>query len=663
MSSDSTSFEVTYTSISSYEDLLAWAVDLFGHQEPDSPEAAPASPDNVPGPEEPKQVPPLSDHVLGPEYPEYLALADDEIIIEDQPYADYASPVALSPVYVTDSDPEEDFKDGPVDYPADGGDDDDDDDSSDDNEVEKEASEEEEEHLALADSVITPVVDLVPSFEETEKFKTDESAATPPPLGARISILPQAPMPFPSKVEVERLLALPIPPSLPRISLSPPFAEEHLARCLAAPALPSSLPIVPYPYSSPNHVHVPPGFRAAIASLFIPPPVDHKEDIPKVELPPHKRLCLTALTSGYEVGESSTADARPTGGHRADYGFIGTLDAETRCQRAKEVGYGIRDVWVDPTEAVEEITSTILKGFNARVIELADVQKEDTQDIYAEIMLLMEQEALVSRESWAQSVGLSSAGQLSVALGQIQALQARDPTHVDDSEAIATNNMPLKRTYVATAWTSAVAWAAIVVAAAPITAADVEKLIEARVSEHLLIKKPFKIALMNFHMKTVTQHVAYAMDWKTLKKTMTVKYCLRELALMCGRMFHEELDEVEKYVGGLPDMIRGNVMPYQPKMMEKAIEFANDQMDQKGHQQQNKRQNTRRAYTAGLGEEREYTGSLPLCTKCNYHHKGPFAPRCNKCKKIGHLARNCRSSGPNGAFQEGLPEVEEWKPW
>ncbi|GJV92015.1 putative reverse transcriptase domain-containing protein [Tanacetum coccineum] len=104
--------------------------------------------------------------------------------------------------------------------------------------------------------------------------------------------------------------------------------------------------------------------------------------------------------------------------------------------------------------------------------------------------------------------------------------------------------------------------------------------------------------------------------------------------------------------------------------MEKAIEFSNDQMDQKvftiterqaeqkrklefnagnnqGHQQQNKRQNTRRAYTVGPGEKRDYTGSLPLCTKCNYHHKGPCAPRCNKCKKIGHLAHDCRSSGPN----------------
>nr|GFD17776.1 reverse transcriptase domain-containing protein [Tanacetum cinerariifolium] len=29
----------------------------------------------------------------------------------------------------------------------------------------------------------------------------------------------------------------------------------------------------------------------------------------------------------------------------------------------------------------------------------------------------------------------------------------------------------------------------------------------------------------------------------------------KELVLLCGRMFSEESDKVEKYVGGLPDMI------------------------------------------------------------------------------------------------------------
>ncbi|GKB10220.1 hypothetical protein Tco_0844143 [Tanacetum coccineum] len=170
------------------------------------------------------------------------------------------------------------------------------------------------------------------------------SLPLPPPLGARISIRTQAPMPFPSEMEVERLLALPTPPSSPLISLSPPSAEECLARCLTAPTLLSSpLPIVPHPYGSPNHVRAPPGFRAAMvplpplpASLFIPPPVDRREGTPKAELLPHKRLCLTALTSRYEVGESSTAAPRPIGGHGIDYGFIGILDAKTRRQRAEE---------------------------------------------------------------------------------------------------------------------------------------------------------------------------------------------------------------------------------------------------------------------------------------------------------------------------------------
>ncbi|GJS18899.1 putative reverse transcriptase domain-containing protein [Tanacetum coccineum] len=79
MSSDSASSEVTYTSISSHGDPLAWAVDFFRLQEPDSPEAAPASPDYVPGPEETEQAPLSLDYVPGPEYHEYLAPSDEEV--------------------------------------------------------------------------------------------------------------------------------------------------------------------------------------------------------------------------------------------------------------------------------------------------------------------------------------------------------------------------------------------------------------------------------------------------------------------------------------------------------------------------------------------------------------------------------------------------------
>ncbi|GJX28686.1 reverse transcriptase domain-containing protein [Tanacetum coccineum] len=60
--------------------------------------------------------------------------------------------------------------------------------------------------------------------------------------------------------------------------------------------------------------------------------------------------------------------------------------------------------------------------------------------------------------------------------------------------------------------------------------------------------------------------------------------------------------------------------------------------------QENKRQNTRKAYTAGSGEKKPYGGSKPLCAKCNYHHNGPCAPKCHKCNRVGHLARDCRST-------------------
>ncbi|GJY57310.1 putative reverse transcriptase domain-containing protein [Tanacetum coccineum] len=176
--------------------------------------------------------------------------------------------------------------------------------------------------------------------------------------------------------------------------------------------------------------------------------------------------------------------------------------------------------------------------------------------------------------------------------------------------------------------------------------------------------------------------LAGALTWNEMKKleaelwnlkvkgTDVIGYnqCFQELALLCVRMFTEESVKIERYVGGLPDMIHGNIVGSKPKTMQEAIEMATELMDKKvstiaerqaenkrkfentsrnnqNQQQQNKRQNTGKAFTAGTGEKKQYGRSKPLCAKCNYHHDGPCAPKCHKCNKFGHFARDYRSAG------------------
>ncbi|GJX47276.1 hypothetical protein Tco_0272466 [Tanacetum coccineum] len=46
-------------------------------------------------------------------------------------------------------------------------------------------------------------------------------------------------------------------------------------------------------------------------------------------------------------------------------------------------------------------------------------------------------------------------------------------------------------------------------------------------------------------------------------------------------LFPEESDKIEKYVGGLPDMIHGSVVASKPKTMQDAVEIATELMDKK----------------------------------------------------------------------------------
>ncbi|GKD68054.1 hypothetical protein Tco_1322144 [Tanacetum coccineum] len=164
MSSSESHATVTYTSISSVE--RSWSILAMDPYEEAALQA-------------PKQAPPSPDYVPGSEYLEYLAPSNDEIPVEDQPLPADASPTALSPGYVADSDPEddpeEDLEEDPANYPIDEGDDEGEESSEDDDD-----DDEEEEHLAPTNFTLH-VIDSVPLTEETEPFETDESAATPPP--------------------------------------------------------------------------------------------------------------------------------------------------------------------------------------------------------------------------------------------------------------------------------------------------------------------------------------------------------------------------------------------------------------------------------------------------------------------------------------------------
>nr|GEY90277.1 hypothetical protein [Tanacetum cinerariifolium] len=371
---------VTYTSV-------------YTDSEPGRPVAPPSS-DYIHGLEEP-QTPPAPhdederelmfiqphdpDFVPEPMYLEYIPLKDEHVLpTKEQPLPLVDLPTAESPGYVAESDPKEyeddETEDGSVDYPIDGGDDgdDDDDDSSGDDadDEDEDEEEEEEEHLALADfAVVIPTVELVSPPEGTEPV-------IPPPFtdttttGAKITVWLQVAISLPPEAEVERLLAMPTPPPSSLTSLSPPSVGERLARCTTPSTCPSP-PTVPSPLlpssGCPTQIQtlrmastqaLIDAVTAALPSpplpplpppLYIPPSVNRRDDVPEIEMPPRKS----------------------------------TLDAEARRRGIREVRYGIKDTWVDPTEAVPEIAPMTLGEVNTRVTELVELHEHDTHDLYA----------------------------------------------------------------------------------------------------------------------------------------------------------------------------------------------------------------------------------------------------------------------------------------
>ncbi|GJS11758.1 putative reverse transcriptase domain-containing protein [Tanacetum coccineum] len=480
----------------------------------------------------------------------------------------------------------------------------------------------------------------------------------------------------------------PLPPSFlaPRIRPLSPRALEVEMRDIAS-AFYHSL----HPSGTPPLLPIP----------LPAPSTSRRADIPEADTPPRKRLLLTTPRPGCEIGESSAAAAARQPGPTIETRL---LDTERRIMTALELVN--RRVTYQVDVCTRESSEFCTRHHDAQT-DRAAVRAEI--EVLRRERLAYEQEGMETRQALARSEAHCRTLEARVTVLETDARRHEWQRQAADDLAVQ---------YIMRTQAPGVSGARSVKFYGLLPASR-------RVSVDLRLRLPRECTYQDFmkckplyfkgtegvveltqwfermetnsHVMTVTHDVAYSMTWVDLRKKMTDKYCPRnemkkleaelwnlkvigtdvvkynqrfqELALLCVRMFPEESDKIERYVGGLPDMIHGNIVASKPKTMQEAIEMATELMDkrvstmaerqaenkrkfentsrnnQNQQQQQNKRQNTGRAYTAGSGDKKPYGGSRPLCSKCNYHHDGPCAPKCYKCNKYGHIARDCTSAG------------------
>lgn len=154
-----------------------------------------------------------------------------------------------------------------------------------------------------------------------------------------------------------------------------------------------------------------------------------------------------------------------------------------------------------------------------------------------------------------------------------------------------------------------------------------------------------------------------------------------DLATLCPHLVTPDSLKVERYIWGLPSPIQGNVQASEPAMFDsdkrlahrlvthalrqgtrtattdqlktadrnrKLRDWEEDQSDQEQTEEQ-----PMLAICATITPAtpitqipaNTYSGNLPKCNRCPYHHHGPCRKlHCNNCNRKGHTARYCRAS-------------------
>nr|GEX50941.1 hypothetical protein [Tanacetum cinerariifolium] len=575
------------------EDLYAYVVAVF--------QALPPS-DYVPGPEEPEQAPPSPvyiPYVPEPVYPEYIPPEDDVFPAEEQPLPAAALPTVDSLGYIPESEPDEDPEDDdedpkedPADYLANHDDDEEEEPSRGDADKENEEQDEDDD-------------------EEEEEHPASSDSIPPPPalrVMARISFRPHLPTLFFTKEEVERFLAMPIPPPSPPTSLSSPLPQ------IPSPSLPASPPIllIPLPAASPP--------LQLLSS-------DHRADRPE---------------------SSVAAVARPIEGHRADYGFVDSVKAEIRRQRAEDIRYGIRDTWIDPRDVAEEEALTTLEGVNTKGRQTEIFQRVkalvDNRQYHYEIARLVDQEARFSRGAWAHSMGLGLAGHLATTLGEIRVLQAREQARACAPEGASSKNGtkesgPKANYKVKPRRTERITRECTYqdfMKCQPLYFKGTEGVVElTQWFERLEMVFRISNCLAENQIKFATcTLLAGALTWWNSHVRIVGNDAAYELALLYVRTCLEESDRVERYIGGLPDSIYGSVAASKPKTMQEATEMATGLMDKKirtyaESQTANKRKSPTNANVSN-NQRGNGAGQKVTCYECGA--QGHFKRYCPKLK-------------------------------
>nr|GEW22837.1 putative reverse transcriptase domain-containing protein [Tanacetum cinerariifolium] len=402
---------------------------------------------------------------------------------------------------------------------------------------------------------------------------------------------------LPLEAEVERLLATPTPSPSPLTSLSPPSTGERLARCTA----PATLPSPPLP-----------------PSLY-PPPVDRRDDIPESEQPPRKRLCLLTLGSRYEVGESSMK------GRGLDYGFVDTVEAEMRHRGIREVGYGIRDTWIDPAEAdlyalLEDVQDgrTHISQRVAMDSQLVDLLMRDRITLQ-ETVWIMKEEAYDAREAWAHSVGEIMAPVTRQGHNPPPPNTDTPPHHMTPESVQAMIDQALLRNS---------------------TNGDASQSSHEYNPRHVQTTRPcFYADFMKCHPLNFkgNEGVVSLTRWiDKMESVFNIGGCAIENQGELKKLEIElwNLKKIDKYISGLPDNIYGNVKSSKPRTLDETIELTNDLMDQKLRTYAERADNKRKTDDASSGN----------ANVANAQRDGKETPKgngCFECGGSGHCKRDC----------------------